>query len=83
MEKNGEQLRNDYTECLHIYCCVLEKAVLLPLYFKMYSESISYILKFQSEKVYLIHVSCTGTLLDSLGSAEIQRGCRTNRDVKV
>lgn len=32
MEKKQEQLQNDYTE--YLYCSVLEKGVILLLYFK-------------------------------------------------
>lgn len=70
MEKSGERLWNDYTEYLYIYCSMLEKTSLL-LYFKMYFEGIFYIFKFQMEKVYLNQISCIGTLLDSLVSADI------------
>lgn len=62
MEKNGEQLQNDFTEYL---CFVLENGVSFKMYTKVYL-----IFKFQMERAYLTQI-CTDTFLDSFGSAEI------------
>lgn len=80
MVKNGKQLQNDYTEYLHIYCSVPENGVNPPFIFHIWR----YILYFwiPNRKGLSNPISCIGTLLIYLG-LEIQRGCRTNRDVKV
>lgn len=55
---------------------VLEKGVSFKMYVKVY-----FIFKFLMERAYLTHI-CIDVFLDSLGSAEIQRGCWTNKHMK-